>query len=67
MKKTPYEILALQLEGLYSFPINPNDDRAIEEHCEMIARFIEDAGWDVDEFTRESLKEFLLPDLSKMN
>ena len=67
MKKTPYEVLALQLDKLYTFPIDPNDEQAIAEHCEMIARFVEGSGWDLDEFIREGLKEYLSPDLSKMN
>jgi len=65
--KTPYKLLALQLDELYSFLIDPKDNRAIEEHCEMIARFVESSGWELDEFIRESLKELLPPDLNKMN
>lgn len=67
MKKVEYAILALQLEELYSVHIDPKDDKAIGEHCEMIARFIEDAGWTLEEFVRESLKDFLPPDPNKMN
>jgi len=67
VKKIPYGILALQLEVLYSIPIDSKNNQAIEEHCEMIAKFVEDAGWTFDEFVQESLKDFLTPNFNKMN
>jgi hypothetical protein len=58
--KTNYEALALQLETLYTVKINENDNNAIHEHCNFIAMFIEDNGWDVEEYMEEYLRRGML-------
>jgi hypothetical protein len=52
-----YPILALQVELLYQkeFPIGNN--KAIEEHCEYIAKFIESCGWTMDQYLERFMQD----------
>ena len=55
--KIPYEVMALEVERLYAREFPPNSDRAIEEHCEYIATFIESCGWTVEEYLQRWMHE----------
>ena len=50
MSKIAYEIVALEVEKLYSKTFNDSQEKEIAEHCEFIANFIESCGWDADDF-----------------
>ena len=69
--KIAYEILALEVDKLYSEKISSNDVKAIDDHLAYIETFIESCGWEVDEYMREythrGLKEYLTPDNKEQN
>lgn len=60
--KIPYEILAIQIDKLYQKEFPEGADRAIEDHCEYIATFIEASGWTLEDYMHEyitrGLEEF---------
>jgi hypothetical protein len=55
--KIPYEILAVEVERLYSIEFPDGADKQIEEHCEKIAALITGAGWDEEEYINRWFSE----------
>jgi len=62
--KINYNILAPVIDKLYerTFP-KGTPNKEIEDYCEFIAQTIEEAGWDIEEWTHEFLMRSL-PDLN---
>lgn len=50
MAKVPYEILAAQVNALYSKEFPPDDVTSINEHISFIQSFIEACGWSTDQY-----------------
>jgi hypothetical protein len=55
--KIPYLVMAMQLERLYQKEFHENDLKAIEEHCNYIAEFIEACGWTIDDYLARFIKD----------
>lgn len=55
--KIPYAILALQVELLYQKKFPENNLKAIEDHCEYIAQYIESCGYSVAEYMELWMRE----------
>ena len=55
--KVPYEILAEQVEKLYTKQFDDSDTVAIEAHITYIEKFIEACGWSVEQYLERWLKE----------
>lgn len=51
--KLSYESLALAVDQLYPPYYALKDGETVEQHCEDIASFIENCGWQVEEFMDE--------------
>lgn len=61
--RVPYEVVAFEVDKLYTKPISSSDLKAIEAHCEYISMFVEACGWTaegfLDEYIKRGLAEFL--------
>ena len=55
--KVPYATLAYEIEKLYSKELPQGDDKAIEDHCELIAQFICSCGWEETEYWERWMQE----------
>lgn len=55
MKKIAYEVLAPQVEALYSVKFRDDQLKEIEDHCMKIQAMIEASGWDLDEYLQRWL------------
>lgn len=69
--KVSYEIMALEVEKLYSKEFPPHD-AAITKHCELIAEFIRACGYSEEEYWERWVKENPIEgidahDISNMN
>lgn len=47
-----FEILNIEVDKLYAKKIDSTNNKALEEHCEFIAIFIESCGWSTDDYMR---------------
>lgn len=57
IKRIPFCVVALEVEKLYQKKFPEGDDKAITEHCEYIATFIESCGFSIDEYLELWCKE----------
>ena len=50
--RTEYSILLIQVNKLFNIHLSDFtiSDELLEEHCDMIAKYIEDNGWSIDDF-----------------
>jgi phage gp36-like protein len=56
MSKMSFQELSYQIENLYAIPL-PATDAAINQHCEVIAKYIRANGWTEDEYWDKWLNE----------
>lgn len=55
MKRVSYELVALEMEKLWSVQIDPTDIAAMDKHCELLRGFVESCGWNVDDYIRRMM------------
>lgn len=55
IRRIPYEQVALQMERLWSVPIDHTDEAAMEKHCDLLRGYVEGCGWTVDDYIRRMM------------
>jgi len=65
MKRVPYELVAVEMEKLWSVQIDYRDEAAMEKHCDLLRGFVESCGWSVDDYIRRMMN--FLPEVSGQN
>jgi hypothetical protein len=55
MKRVSYELVALEMEKLWSVQIDYRNETAMEDHCNLLRGFVESCGWTVDDYVRRMM------------
>lgn len=53
--KIPYEVVAVQMEKLWSMEIDPTNENQMNDHCDLLRSFVESCGWNVDDYIRRMM------------